>query len=509
MSMHTVMFTLAVATGVAAAAKAVYELWLSPLAHIPGPRMYAISSLPLRYWILRGKSGGLLAELHARYGPIVRVAPWRVSVSDGSAIRHVLGSHRYRKALVLGVPWVFAPNTLTTQSPAVNMARRRLLGPGFALQRLREMEPAILQCGVANLRYAIDETLSRGRALIQYRDLFTLVAFDTIGVLAFGTDFGAVRAGTHELLAALECARRLSKTNASLPSLGAAAALLGVVPQALRLLAQFASDAVSRRQAGAPPPMPDLLQLMLDASQAGGRHAALTHAEMASETALFMNAGMETTSTAMTSALLLLLHNPHILARLTADIRQKFPAADGAPPITFDDCREQLPLLGSIIDESLRLLGPVPYISRLVPAGGEVLLDRHIPEGTRVYCAFDAHHRDPRVFPQPGVFDPDRFMGADRAAARQHVLAFSVGARSCLGRNLAVVEMHVVLANLLRDYDLRLPAGDGGTPVKGLEGQSSTGIVPDIPRAEMPTTAPEFPDRDCLVIASRPPAPPL
>ncbi|KAJ2693639.1 hypothetical protein H4R19_005994, partial [Coemansia spiralis] len=358
----------------AAAAKAAYERWLSPLANIPGPLLYAVSGLPLQYQILRGQMPALLLALHARYGPIVRVGPRRVSVSEIGAIRHILGTNGYRKTRVFGMTQVFTPNTLTTLSPAVSAERRRLLGPGFAHGRLRDMEAAILQCGVTNLHQAIDARLQDGCATIQYKDLFTLAAFDTIGALAFGEDFGALRAGTHELLPALEYARNIGHLNAAIPLLGWAGALLRVVPRPLHLLAQFASDAISRRQRdGAGTAAPDLLQLMLDASQGDGSGAVLTHADMVSETAVLLNAGMETTAITTACAVLLLLHNPHILGRLAAEIRQKFPA-DSAAPITYDDCREQLPLLSAVINESLRLFSPAPFVTRRVPAGGAAVL---------------------------------------------------------------------------------------------------------------------------------------
>ncbi|KAJ2044004.1 hypothetical protein GGI08_007230 [Coemansia sp. S2] len=123
-------------------------------------------------------------------------------------------------------------------------------------------------------------------------------------------------------------------------------------------------------------------------------------------------------------------------------------------------------------------------LPRLAPAGGLRLGGYFLPAGTWLCCAIGAVHMNPGVFADPEVFDPERFLKEERF----NMLAFSTGVRACLGRNLALVEMHVVLANLLRRYDLALPAG---VPAKG--------GVPDIPRKTMMTMNPTHPDRDCLV----------
>ncbi|KAI8321188.1 cytochrome P450, partial [Martensiomyces pterosporus] len=115
-----------------------------------------------------------------------------------------------------------------------------------------------------------------------------------------------------------------------------------------------------------------------------------------------------------------------------------------------------LPYLGAVISESLRVMSPAPgMLPRLVPAGGARVCGHFLPGGTWVCCAIGAVHMNPSAFPSPGTFDPGRFIGegGERSA---NMLAFSTGVRACIGRNLALVEMHVVLANLLRNFDVRL-----------------------------------------------------
>ncbi|RYP01238.1 hypothetical protein DL765_010869 [Monosporascus sp. GIB2] len=57
----------------------VYNVFLHPLAKIPGPRLMAASVLPMGWARTQGRAPYKLAELHERYGPVVRVGPNEVS----------------------------------------------------------------------------------------------------------------------------------------------------------------------------------------------------------------------------------------------------------------------------------------------------------------------------------------------------------------------------------------------------------------------------------------------
>lgn len=63
---------------------AIYRLWLSPLAHIPGPKLAALTQLyELYYDIVLGEQYTFkIIDMHEKYGPIVRINPWEVHVGD-------------------------------------------------------------------------------------------------------------------------------------------------------------------------------------------------------------------------------------------------------------------------------------------------------------------------------------------------------------------------------------------------------------------------------------------
>ncbi|KAJ2846006.1 hypothetical protein IWW36_004548, partial [Coemansia brasiliensis] len=253
----------------------------------------------------------------------------------------------------------------------------------------------------------------------------------------------------------------------------------------------FSQAAIDHRRSN-PTQVVDLLQMMLESQK------SMSDPEMVSESILHLVAGVDTTSAGLTWTMLLLLHNPHILQRLTRDIREKFPSDH---IITFEECRQQLPYLTAVINESLRVCSPAPSIlPRIVPSDGLRIGGYFLPAGSLVCPAILPLHMNPSAFPSPTSFNPDRFMGSKNS---EKPLAFSMGVRACLGRNLALMEMHVVFANLLRSYDLRLPHsllyGKASVSKASLDNMQVCGTIPDIPRQTKMTMNPQYPDRDCLV----------
>ncbi|KAJ2773916.1 hypothetical protein IWQ56_000807 [Coemansia nantahalensis] len=512
----SVMFSVATLVVVLVVFKVIYERWVTPLAKVPGPFLHSVTSIPMRVNMLRGRMPDFCEALHRRYGPVVRISPQRVSFSDAAVVKQVLATHAFVKPGAYEVPKAVEPNTFSTQSPEVSIERRRQVGPGFSHRHLHQMEGSILQCGVVGVQRRLDALLTAaaeqhepkaagGRAVVvQYYQWFSLVTLDTIGLLGFGRKFHALERGGHELVPALNWLRTFNYVTMALPWLKRVPLFVSRRVPWVRLLLGFSQSAIDERRQRAPDPdaAPDLLQLILDPDSDGG--SKLTDAQMVSETLLHLIAGVDTTTAGLTWTLALLLHNPHIMERLTTDIRREFP--DRAVPIDYDACRQRLPYLAAVISESLRVLSPAPSIlPRVAPTGGVRMAGYYLPAGTWLCCPLGAVHKNPATFRAPLAFDPERFMGD--GDEKHSLLAFSTGVRACLGRNLALLEMNVVLANLLRSYDLRLPenavAADCVAP-QGSE-KSAAGVVPDIPRWTMLTLNPIYPDRDCLVVVS--PAP--
>ncbi|KAJ2744980.1 hypothetical protein GGI20_002517 [Coemansia sp. BCRC 34301] len=487
----SIMFSASALILVLVLFKVIYERWITPLSSVPGKFLHSVSSLPMRYHMLRGTLPTFLLSLHKEFGPLVRISPQRVSVADADMVRHVLGSHVYGKTPSYDMPRVLEPNAFSTRSPELSTERRRQLAPGFSHRHLLAMEDRIVQCGVTNVDSKIRNLLGNAEkeVVVQYYKWFSLIALDTIGVLGFGRHFGALDKETHELVPMLVRIRVFNYITMALPWLKLVPSLLGRRLATLTRLMDFGWQAIAQRRKEKDEERVDLLQLMMDSTDSKeNKRAPMSDPQIVSETILHLIAGVDTTSAGLTWTMALLLHNPAVMQRAVAEVRGQFPCS-GSSHISFEECRQKLPYLSAVIHESLRVLSPAPgMLPRLAPAGGLRLGGQFLPAGTWICCAIGAVHMNPSAFNDPEVFDPERFLDGGE---RFNMLAFSTGVRACLGRNLALVEMHVVLANLLRSWNLSLP-----------EGVVAQGGIPDIPRLTMMTMNPTNPDRDCLMAIS-------
>ncbi|GGP59138.1 cytochrome P450 [Saccharothrix coeruleofusca] len=162
---------------------------------------------------------------------------------------------------------------------------------------------------------------------------------------------------------------------------------------------------------------------------------------------LFTWAGHETTAGHISWAMVDLLSNPAELARVRAE------TAEG--PIDMAAVR-RLSHLDDCLHESERL-HPVAHVL-LRQAAETFELDGHvIPEGTMVFAAPSVSHRLPEEHSHPDEFRPSRYAeGREGKLERQALIGFGGGLHRCLGVHFAYLEMKVVLATLLRDYDFEL-----------------------------------------------------
>ncbi|KAK6524656.1 hypothetical protein TWF281_011558 [Arthrobotrys megalospora] len=187
-----------------------------------------------------------------------------------------------------------------------------------------------------------------------------------------------------------------------------------------------------------------------------GRKAS-TDYELAADALLTVSAGMDTTGHALTLATYYLIKNPSIQRKLLDELKtvMKTPTAD-----VSDETLEQLPFLQACLKESLRFShgapGPLP---RDVPADGAIIMGHYLPAGTTTATSQYFYHTNPKVFPEPLKFNPERWLAEDTKELERYFVPFSRGARVCIGLNLAWAELSLTLARLIRRYEISFADG--------------------------------------------------
>ncbi|OBI35076.1 cytochrome P450 [Mycobacterium colombiense] len=172
------------------------------------------------------------------------------------------------------------------------------------------------------------------------------------------------------------------------------------------------------------------------------------------ELVLFLLAGHDTTSTALTYALWALGHRPELQQRVAAEV-----AARGDRRLTQEDV-PGLRYTVQVLHEALRLCPPAPAVGRMVMADIEVDGYR-LSAGTFAIVAIYAIHRDPTLWEDPLHFDPDRFsLERSKGRDRWQYLPFGGGPRACIGDHFAMLEATLALATILRQIKIHSLSGD-------------------------------------------------
>jgi cytochrome P450 len=194
-----------------------------------------------------------------------------------------------------------------------------------------------------------------------------------------------------------------------------------------------------------------LLDLMLAASPASGE---ASRQGLRDQVITIFLAGYETVASALSWTWYLLSENPDCEAKLHAELDRvlagRLPVAADVPNLRY---------AGTVMAESLRLYPPAWAMGRYA-RNDFTLGEYYLPARTTVLISQYVTQRDPRYFPDPLRFDPDRFSAEVKARRTKFTyFPFGAGARQCIGESFAWMEGVLILATLAQKWKLRLAPG--------------------------------------------------
>ncbi|KAG9249490.1 cytochrome P450 [Emericellopsis atlantica] len=485
--------------------KLMYAFFLSPLRRVPGPVLARLSSLPFIYKRLPKRvAKATLADFH-KYGDIYVSKPNTVTISHPSDVKAVLGAADSWKWNVYGnLTDPVMRNLVTFSDPHLACQRRRQMSPFLSSPGyLAKMESIIIQHGIQALKdkwdWQLDEAGGKGSIEVNYRNDTQLATFNIMSALAFGRDpFPGPDAGAGivDWISATAVYIGVSINFKPLMTFP----LSYMIRSWLKKYQEFVSfgrESVElRREAlsqGVDTKPADILQAFIDAEDPDSK-VNMSPVEVHAESVGMQLAGSETTSASVTWALHLLTLYPDALRHAQDEVRGCF-ARDHM--VTYADSRASLPFLESFVYEVFRY---APITSGFMPRHSERAMEiqgQHIPAGTMVAFNLLALNNRPDFWDEPHKFIPDRFL--KDPDAKKNIFAFSYGPRSCIGRNLAWMEIMTILANLLKDYDIGLPEDS----LFGPENKDESGRPKLMPSQCHIVFAPTHPERDCRIRLSR------
>ena len=366
-----------------------------------------------------------------------------------------------------------------TRSRPEHARKRKIVSHTFSAKSVGQFEPymhANLELFVSQWDKMIAKSIDReGYAYVDCLDWFNYLAFDVIGDLAFGSPFGMLRAGADvaEMRAepdsppvfapAIEILNRRGEVSATLGCLPGLKAYCRWIPDpffskgldAISNLAGIAVARVRHRLESPPPPeRKDLLARLMEGRDDKGEY--LGREELTAEALTQLIAGSDTTSNSSCALLYHAVRTPGVIAKLRKELDASIPADVVVP--TFEMIKD-LPYLQSVINEALRHHSTSGIgLPRMVPPDSKgVEINGHFfPPGTTLSVpTYSVHHSKEVWGPDADEFRPERWENVtDRQ--KNAFIPFSYGPRACIGRNVADMELKLIVATWVRRYDVVL-----------------------------------------------------
>ncbi|KAJ5788416.1 hypothetical protein N7457_003406 [Penicillium paradoxum] len=438
----------------------VYNVYFHPLAKYPGPKSMAASRLPYMRLILGGRFPQKTKLLHDQYGDVVRIAPDELSFIDGEAWKKIYGTRighgQKAKDNIFYAPLPGQAPGIILSNDADHSRFRRLLSHAFSDNSLRGQEP-IIKRHVDLLMQRLRENIANGSKALNMVAWYNFTTFDIIGDLAFGEPFDCLKnSDYHEwvsiIFSALKWAvyanvsRRLPGSEYILPYI-TPKHITARVNRHLALTRQKVETRISKTNE-----RPDFFGNILKHQNT---EKGFSIPEMNSNGSTLIIAGSETTATLLSGATYYLLRNPRVLRKLQDEIRSMFTSEE---EINLESCNK-LQYCLAVLTETLRMYPPVAAgLPRVVDAQGDMIAGHWVPGGTVVSVPHYAASHSSTNFTDPEQFIPERHLDDPRFANdnKTAMQPFSFGPRNCIGRNLAYVEMRMILTRMIYNFDMEL-----------------------------------------------------
>ncbi|KAL5520928.1 hypothetical protein ACEPAF_2931 [Sanghuangporus sanghuang] len=438
---------------------------LHPLAEYPGPLFLKASKFAGIYYALNGKQYVYFKSLHDKYGPFVRTGPNEISAADVEAIPSVLGLNGMRKGPLwsaIDQPGT-TPNLAALRNVDLHNERRKLWNHGFTSASIRELQPTV-ESRVLELMEELSKRVSpsiEGREnsldLALWLSNFT---YDFMGDMVFGGGLGLMQSNDGGgIRAVIEGNLKALGIQGQIPWIASLVHKLSVVPKEQRNFQKFAFQRyVMRKEQGST--KRDLFHYITN--EEGLEKIKVSQDQSMNDIIIAIAAGADTTSTVLSGLFFYLLSDMPAFERLKGEVESEFPVTEGGP---FDAVKlARMPYLNAVINEALRLQPAVPTVLQRSPlegSGGKFVAGRFVPESTAVYVPPYVLHRDPRYFsPFPDSFIPERWIDCDSkfTTNTSAFIPFSTGPANCVGKNLALLEMRMVVAAIVQKFDIRFAA---------------------------------------------------
>jgi cytochrome P450 len=457
----------------------IYRLCLSPLAKIPGPWLPAVTEWYSTYYDCFYCGGGQypfkIKKLHEQYGPIIRISPRHVHISDPDFLDTIYAM-RDRNSVV-GSGLMIDQSMAATEDFALHRLRREALSPYFSSKAITEMEPLLAKKA---LRMGAEMDRHSGQPQpVNLSDLFYAFSNDVLRSFCFGSDNGllnnldeakqqrmdltmllrGVPIGTHfkHFIRFVSMVMVILRGQEALPP--AVRNLVAFRSRALETIKVILADKTNDRKGATRSVFYELRDSPILPLK------EKTVARLQDEATILVMAGTRSPADLLTMAAFHLASEPTMLMRLRDELRAA-KARTGQKQLLVGALYSCQYLQAIILEANRLSLGitirmqryspsaPLMYTASYGPHKGDIYA---IPPRTVMSTLTWCTHTNETLFPDPLRFDPERWLGdSDIVNKRKRCMhSFGKGHRRCLGMNLANASLSLALAEIAQ-YDIDL-----------------------------------------------------
>ncbi|RYP10762.1 hypothetical protein DL764_000458 [Monosporascus ibericus] len=346
------------------------------------------------------------------------------------------------------------PSTNTAESHALHQLRRAPLQKYFASTNIQSYMHIIL----AQVEKLCNRLKEKDGRVVSLSDTFRCLATDVATGFAFGTPLGHLDEPTFDREFNLSVKTVVKLSMLSRHAFGLFLPVLHRLPEVItkrinpafgrvQWMREMMTSCVKRsmnKPESAPGTNPDMIQTLVSSSLPLEEK---TFPRLFAETRSIIMAGTETTASTLVTITASLLSDPGKLLLLRHELGKAEEAKDG--PLDYSELKE-LPYITGVVNEGLRLANPTPTrLPRICKDQDLRYEEWTIPKGTTISTTSQDIHSNPKIFPDPSEFRPERWDNpVDRKFANRYLMPWGRGTRLCLGMELAKIDIYLTIARL-------------------------------------------------------------
>ncbi|KAJ4379986.1 hypothetical protein N0V86_004293 [Didymella sp. IMI 355093] len=462
--------------------RVIYTQFFHPLSSFPGPWYLTSFSLSLALVSLTKREPEYLMYLIHKYGTDkpIRISPTMLLFPNASALKHIYRSPACnRKTNLYGSGVLGPPHLFSTLDGEEHRALRKALSNApWTIGQLKNTWEPRFDTHVNLFVAKIGEHADAGRTVC-LSDKVAEFAADIMSMVSFTDPFGCVerQEDVRDILKnwrlglsffGFACRWRWFRDVVLqlpvvglwfLPKVKNGSGMGWLMCEADRQVSVREKQNVAAAEKEAVREgRKDFMQYCLEARFADD--SPLTASQKRAHVTLLIQAGADTTATAMGCILRFLVMNPDKLTKAREEIDKADKAGLLSSPVQFEETRQHLPYFIGCIKEGLRLQPPGTNLyARIAPKEGKVIDGHFVPEGTEVTSYAYCVQRDRTLYGENAEqYEPERWLEGEKRTFELEAaqFTFGMGPRVCLGKDVAVMEMYKLLPEIVRKFDIEL-----------------------------------------------------